>query len=151
MWVTKQQWQLDRHSIHTQLHCSWVTSRSFYRVFVCREMRVQWGTPQGRAKACSARTKTENWGFVLSLKSKNFSLHPRKKYGLVGRAGSSQDRGAISDFVTGCGDTFLMASFPIFNMRVVLAEMARTNGSTGDLACRHRKLLGISSVIHYRL
>lgn len=69
----------------------------------------------------------------------------------MGRGGSSQDRGAISDFVTGCGDTFLMAPFPIFNMRVVLAEMARTTGFTGDSAGRHRKLLGISSVIHYRL
>lgn len=26
--------------------------------------------PQGRAKACSAKSKTENWGFVLSLKRK---------------------------------------------------------------------------------
>lgn len=92
MWGTKQQCQLDRHPIHTQFHCSWVTSRSLYRMFVWGETRVQRGwmkdTLQGRAKACSARTKTENGGFVLSLKSKKFSLHPRKKHGLVGRAGS---------------------------------------------------------------
>lgn len=144
MWGTKQlDRQLDRHPIHTQLHCSWVTSRRCYRVFVGRKTRVQWdwmkNTPQGRAKAHSARTKTENWEFVLSLKSKNFSLYPRKKHGLVGIAGSSQDKGAISGFFTGCGETFLMAPFPIFNVRVLLAKMARTSGSAGDLADRHRK------------
>lgn len=62
---------------------------------------------------------------MLSLKSKNFSLYPRKKHGLVGRA-DSRVRTEVPFLTLLLGETFLMAPFPIFNMKVVLAKMART-------------------------
>lgn len=49
-------------------------------------------TLQERAKDCSVR----NWGFVLSVKSGNLSLHPRKKCGLLGRA--ETEPGQIATF-----------------------------------------------------